>query len=51
MGCLLAYEPEMVGIFGGVGVRNAYFADSSTGFPVAGLTLLPRGWPRLCPGK
>ena len=29
MGCLLAYEPEIPGIFAGVGVRNAHFANAS----------------------
>ena len=27
MDCLLAYEPEIPGIFGGVGIRNAHFAN------------------------
>ena len=35
MGCLLAYEPEILKIFGGVGVRNVHFANASTGFPLA----------------
>ena len=37
MACLLAYGPEIPGIFGGVGVRNAHFADVATGFALAGL--------------
>ena len=29
MGCFLAYEPEILGIFGEVGVRNAHLANAS----------------------
>ena len=28
MGCFLAYEPETPGMLGGVGLRNAWFANA-----------------------
>ena len=29
MGCFFAYEPEIPGVFGGVGVSNAHFVNAS----------------------